>query len=274
MHRKHIDAATINQLFHGQVRKRSRFPSWQFLTASFCVIIGMFFLLNAPAFNQQLRYWWETDISTSRSFQQQTTNQGLPVVKQLPAAPELAVQTPGALMQVKSTEELLAAMPANTIWIPKIKVTAPIIWDVTSKGDLTTDLLEALQGGVVRYPQTALPNQIGNVFLTGHSSNYWWEKGRYKTIFALLDRLVVGDVVHVKYEGIVYTYRVSRQQVVKPTQTSVLDSTAKPTLSLMTCTPVGTNLLRRVVTAELISPTDLTKKQPVAPANATLQAIR
>ncbi len=266
----YIDSASIHQLFHEEQRKR-RLPSWQVVSAVFLVVFGFFFLLNAPALNQQLRYWWENDIKTANiatpiSVTPIASPSSMPTAIAPSAEPKILPQ-PG-----QSTDP--SFMANNTIWIPKIGVKAPVLWDVTSTGDVTKDILTALQRGVVRYPQTALPDQVGNVFLTGHSSNYWWEKGSYKTIFALLDRLVVGDTIYIKYDNQVYTYKVSGQKVVKPSETSVLNRTDYATLSLMTCTPVGTNLLRRVVTAQLISPTSLTKKQPSSPAESLIYAVR
>jgi sortase A len=145
---------------------------------------------------------------------------------------------------------------------------------VTGGDDLTADILRALQDGVVRYPKSGLPNQIGNTFLTGHSSNYWWEKGRYKTVFVLLDKLVAGDLIYLKYSGTLYSYKVSDQKIVSPTESSVLEPTKEPILRLMTCTPTGTALKRRIVTANLIAPLDNLTVQTTSPTIRTLQEIR
>lgn len=271
MKKHYVSAEDINRLFYAPKRKR-RFPSWQVISASLLIFFGVFFLFNAPSLTEQLRYWWESDIQQSKQLQQSAV---VPVVSQ--ASPVV-----GATAQPSATTILgkavvafnPATMKDNSLYVPKIKVSAPVVWDVTGGDDLNADMLKALQRGVVRYPQTALPNQIGNVFLTGHSSNYWWEKGGYKTIFALLDRLVVGDIIYVKYNGTLYTYKVNGQKVVKPNETSVLDPTKTPTLSLMTCTPTGTSLLRRIVTASLVSPIEGLSPQPTAPKAGSLEAVR
>lgn len=112
---------------------------------------------------------------------------------------------------------------------------------------------EALREGVVHYPYTANPDQPGNVFITGHSSYYPWDKGRYKDVFALLHKLEVGDEYSLYYKGKKYNYRVSDKFEVQPDDVSVL---AQPLDSyestLMTCTPVGTTLRRLIVKAELV----------------------
>lgn len=255
--RQYISANEIADLFHRPNRKKYRL-SGQILVAGGLIGLGLYFLLNAPALSQQLRFWWESDIQAAVQ-----TTAPLPIISE-------PVVTPGTSNSPTET----VAMADNSIYIPKLNVRAPIIWDVTGGKDLNSDLLKALERGVARYPQTALPDQVGNVFLTGHSSNYWWEKGQYKTVFALLNRLVVGDVVMLKYQGKVYTYKVNGQKVVKPTETSVLNPTQTPTLSLMTCTPTGTSLYRRIVTADLISPTEDLTPQPTQPNPAALQSVR
>lgn len=132
----------------------------------------------------------------------------------------------------------------NEIYIPKINVSAPVIWNVPENNQMPS-----LENGVAQYSGTALPGQIGNVFIYGHSSYYWWDKGGYKEIFALLDQLQTSDKIYINYESKVYVYVVTAQKVVSPKDTNVLNPTSTPTLSLMTCVPVGTSLNRLVVTA-------------------------
>jgi len=168
----------------------------------------------------------------------------------------------------KTNTELVATVPANTIKvptgstaskmvfsdsrivIPKIKVDAPIIFVQSTKNP---DILEAIKGGVAHLAGTALPGRIGNMFITGHSSYYWWSDGKYNQVFALLPQLKAGDLVYIYYQKGEYIYKVSGSMVVKPTQVEVLDQTLTPMMSLMTCVPIGTNLKRLIVQAELVS---------------------
>lgn len=152
----------------------------------------------------------------------------------------------------------LAEMGDDQLLIPKIQVRTPIIWG--SSFDEAT-MLANLRTGVVHYDFSALPSDgQGKVFLTGHSSYYLWDPGRYKTVFANLDKLEVGDQLAVSYRGIAYVYEVDKKEVVKPNNTSVLATTEEPTLSLMTCVPVGTSLNRLIVTSRLLS---ATANQPI-----------
>lgn len=279
MKRHYISQQEIHQLFHAPARRR-RLPSWQLLTASLLIIAGIFFLINAPAIALQFDYWWRDDIVASRQTNRQAEQTNHTEPAPAPSVGQPDTQSPttksktSTVKAVSRTPVDPATIANNTLYIPKINVRVPIIWDVSAGSDLNSDLLKALERGIARYPQTALPNQTGNLFLTGHSSNYWWEKGNYKTVFALLNRLVAGDLVHLKYQDKLYTYRVNGQKVVKPTDTSVLAPTATPTLSLMTCTPTGTTLLRRIVTANLINPTEGLVSQPTSPTATGLDGVR
>ena len=114
--------------------------------------------------------------------------------------------------------------------------------------------MEELRGGVVRYPGTALPGEMGNVFVFGHSSNYPWVKSEYNDVFALLDTLENGDEITIYYNQKKFTYRVTDRAVVKPGDVKTLESRdhTKKELSLMTCWPIGTTLERIIIFAELV----------------------
>jgi LPXTG-site transpeptidase (sortase) family protein len=137
------------------------------------------------------------------------------------------------------------------IKIPKIKVNAPIVFSPTA--DEAT-IQKYLTKGVVHYPGTAKPGEVGNAFLTGHSSNFWWIKGEYNYVFVNLDKLVAGDQAIIYHNGNKYVYTVASKKIVLPEETSVLKQTDTPILSLMTCTPPGTNWKRLVVRLDQTSP--------------------
>ena len=108
-----------------------------------------------------------------------------------------------------------------------------------------------LQKGVVHYPGTAEPGEVGNVFITGHSSYYPWDPGRFKTVFSLLSRVEVGDEIIVFHDQKKHRYIVRETKEVKNSDVSVLNQPDnEKILTLMTCTPVGTQFRRLVVIAE------------------------
>lgn len=159
-----------------------------------------------------------------------------------------------------------------TLVVPKLGILVPIIFvDTYDESTIQSNL----PSGVVHYYQTAEPGKVGNSFITGHSSNYWWAKGSYNYIFANLDKLVVGDQAKIYYQGNKFLYQVSGTKIVEPTDLSVLDQTSKPTLTLMTCTPPGSSWKRLIVQLDQIAPiykapTIADKKAEITPAPATL----
>ncbi|GAC1370933.1 MAG: hypothetical protein NVSMB39_4300 [Candidatus Saccharimonadales bacterium] len=154
--------------------------------------------------------------------------------------------TPGAAV---SAAEVVPA--ENTITIPKINVRVPVNYEPSIQ---EAAIQKSLETGVVHYGNTAFPGQAGNVAIFGHSSNDWWEPGNFKFVFVLLDKLAPGDQVTVDYQSKRYIYEVTGSKVVEPTDVAVLNPTATPTLTIITCTPPGTSLKRLVVTAKQINP--------------------
>ena len=66
------------------------------------------------------------------------------------------------------------------------------------------------------YSGTANPGENGNAVFFGHSSNDIWEKGNYKFVFVLLEKLAVGDQYEIHYQSRKYIYTVEQTRVVEP----------------------------------------------------------
>ena len=148
----------------------------------------------------------------------------------------------------------------NRIQIPSLSINAPIIepslgLEAVQNGDwesLEGQIHDALTSGVVHFPGTAEPGEKGNAFLTGHSSNVFWEQSAYNTVFALLPKISVGDEILITYNQTDYRYLVTEKKEVSPKDVSVLKQGDSKNLTLVTCTPVGTALRRLIVTASLV----------------------
>lgn len=145
--------------------------------------------------------------------------------------------------------------PAPKVIIPKINVDVPVVYNIQSNSE--KDIQNALNDGVVHYPTTALPGQKGNVVIVGHSSNNLFNPGKYKYAFVMLNKLQAGDTFMLNYSGQRYVYKVYQTQIVKPSDTWVLDpQPGKDSIAtLITCDPPGTNINRMVVFGEQILPT-------------------
>jgi sortase A len=141
--------------------------------------------------------------------------------------------------------QTLASIPIPTpspeqavrLQIPAIGVDHPIV-----QGDGWEDLKK----GVGQHIGTANPGQDGNLVLSAHNDVFG-------EIFRHLDKLQAGDEIIVFTNQRAYTYVIGAEfQVVEPTAVQVMDPTADPTLTLISCYPYLVNSQRIVVTASLI----------------------
>jgi sortase A len=172
-------------------------------------------------------------------------------------APIMAYMSPGNV----PASEIEALDPTITqtvsadprLIIPKLNVDVPVRYNVPLSG-----IMKAMNNGVAHYRiagASAYPGEIGNFILTGHSAGDVYSSNPYKYIFSGLERLEGGDLISVNYNSVRYTYRVTKKEVVEPTNVAALVvQTDKPLITLVTCTPLGTSRYRLLVTGEQISP--------------------
>jgi LPXTG-site transpeptidase (sortase) family protein len=233
----------LEGVFSGKRAKKERSKYWNLLK-TFGLFIGItaviFVGFNYQELYKNLDYWYKTNYKNT---DQAATMQTDPTQDIL-----------NKLGQQGNLKEALPALPEisdSSMTIPSINVTTPIIWNIPNTPEAT---LSNLKNGVIHISGTALPGQKGNVFISGHSSNYPWIRSDYNNIFALLNKMVIGDMVHLKYQQKDYLYKISEIKIVKPDDASVMQSTNSSILSLMTCTPVGTNLKRLVVIGSQVYP--------------------
>lgn len=151
--------------------------------------------------------------------------------------------------------------PGDLLIIPTLNLRAPIVSPPTDSliredwAKLEEDIQFSLQSGVVHYPGTAEPGQAGNFFLTGHSSYFPWAEGAYKSVFARLGELDVGDEYWVYHGGDKHRYVIESKKEIVPSDVSVLDQPVGKRIStIMTCTPVGTTLRRLIIQAQEVDP--------------------
>lgn len=139
------------------------------------------------------------------------------------------------------------------IVIPKINVNASVFPDVDPNNP--KEFLPVLKKGVAHAKGSAFPDEEGNVFLFAHSSDSFYNIGRYNAIFYLIGKLNDGDEVDVFYKNKRYEYEVIAKGVVEPLGIKpYLDKTISKddenTITLQTCYPPGTTLKRLVVIAK------------------------
>ena len=238
---------TLKNIFRDSIR--------QIIASAIILLIG-FFLLNGSAYYKIIKSKWQDYFDTK---------QESPLVELV----ETDISEPAEVLETSSDPEVqkkqipdldMEITPIDDrLIIPRIDQNIPVIrvssqklierdWDA-----LEAEMQEALKDGVVHYPGTSLPDQAGNVVITGHSSYFPWDPGRFKDVFALLHEVIVGDKIVVYYDQEKYIYEVTEKKIVLPQDIEVLKQTPNDRLTLITCTPVGTNLKRLIIIAEPIS---------------------
>jgi sortase A len=110
---------------------------------------------------------------------------------------------------------------------------------------------------------TAAPNTPGNCCVAGHRD----------TSFRFLGDLRVGDVLWLETQGARIDYRVTERSVRSMWDAGVLDRTAEPRLTLITCWPLDgwvPGPERLVVVAKPYTPSDLFRSNPLAGSGQSL----
>ncbi len=127
----------------------------------------------------------------------------------------------------------------------------PIRLDLPSIGKTNMPVVEGdgweqLKQGIGHHIGSANPGTTGNVVMSAHNDIFG-------ELFRDLDRLQPGDeaIVHTSTQK--FVYRIIAIRIVEPTDVSVLSSTGRPTLTLISCYPYMIDNQRIVVTAELAS---------------------
>jgi sortase A len=132
------------------------------------------------------------------------------------------------------------SMPSGTVVahlvIPKIGVNYYVVEGVGSS---------QLAEGPGHYPGTALPGGAGNVGIAGHRTTHG-------APFYNLNELQPGDLIYLtNTAGQTFTYQVTTQFVVAPSDGAVLNPTPTPTLTLTTCNPRYSASQRLIIKAAL-----------------------
>jgi sortase A len=125
--------------------------------------------------------------------------------------------------------------------------------------------LEDLASGVGHYPDTAMPGEIGNFAVAGH-------RATNGEPFAYLDQLREGDAVVVETGSTWYTYEVTDEYIVQPTQVGVIlpvpnkpgAEPRKALMTLTTCNPRWASYERLIFHAELVEERAKGRGRPAA----------
>jgi len=151
---------------------------------------------------------------------------------------------------VGTTEQELVPPDENfSIVIPKIGASAKIFPNIDPSDE--NSFLPVLSEGVAHAQGTVFPGLPGNIYLFAHSTDNFWNVGRYNAIFYLLKDLKEGDEIAVFFQGKRHNYFVTQTRVVDSSDVSFITDakTGDEQLILQTCWPPGTTWKRLLVFA-------------------------
>jgi len=199
------------------------------IAAFVSVYFLIYFLISSPTYYARIKYL----------FKDKTTKVITQEVVTTPMADSAALD-PGE------------TIPAGaSLIVPKLDLNVPIVLLDTFEESKVQD---GLKRGVVKIGGTVNPGEVGNSFIAGHSSGYFWDNNPYKFAFVLLDKLEPGDDAKIYYNNRKFVYKVTEKKIVDPTDTSVVAQTDEPYITLMTCYPPGTISKRLIVRLKQVQP--------------------
>ena len=132
----------------------------------------------------------------------------------------------------------------DRLLIPSLNIEAPV---VISQNPEEKSLQADLEKGVIFLPGSTALNENGTIVIMGHSSAYPWYKGQYGSIFALLNKLNVGDEIIVYSKEKSFIYRVEGKEIKAPKDLIFQKDENNSVLYLVSCWPVNTAWKRIVV---------------------------
>ena len=164
-----------------------------------------------------------------------------------------AVSSGGGLGDLIAGPKEQILIPKDTdfsILIPKIGASAKVFSNIDPSNE--NEFLKILSEGVAHSSGTFFPGMKGNIYMFAHSTDNFWDVGRYNAIFYLLKDLSPGDDIVVYFENQRHNYVVKESRVVDADDVSFItqSNTGKEVLILQTCYPPGTTWKRLLVFAE------------------------
>jgi LPXTG-site transpeptidase (sortase) family protein len=135
------------------------------------------------------------------------------------------------------------------IAIPAVGIHAGLVFPKSTNVDA---LNNALTAGVVHYPESPRPGEVGNVFLFGHSTGLKVVHNKNFEALNNLKNVKPGDAIRVRYDSRDYLYVVQTVRGEKAGAAKVDFNTKEKILTLSTCNVWGGHEARTVVEAKFV----------------------
>ncbi|MEI8067672.1 MAG: sortase [Candidatus Shapirobacteria bacterium] len=161
----------------------------------------------------------------------------------------------------KEAEVKLESFPVQqsiyeyNIQIPKILASSEVIPNISPFNP--KEYLKVLENNVVAQAKGSYLPGLGKgktTYVFAHSSQQGLEMTRKNAVFYLLGKMNENDLIYIKYNGQVYTYKTYMKKVIKASETGYINykDENKEVLILQTCWPIGTDWKRLLIFAERI----------------------
>ena len=202
---------------------------------------------------------------------------GYKINKLTEAIREELIRTPSFLVDFSSSSEILPpisniisgglirpiinlpsipieAEDSNILEMPQFGIKAPILQVGTIDSKI---IYKKLKQGVVLYPTSDIPGN-GYSIIIGHSSQYPWSPGKYKSVFSLLNQLEQGDKIYVFWNQKPLVFEVRDKKIFLPwpkgteSTETIFPPSDEITLILQSCWPVGIASKRVAVETVLV----------------------
>jgi sortase A len=139
--------------------------------------------------------------------------------------------------------QVASQLSSYNLSIPKINI------EDAEVSTIDTDLAKHL----IHFPGTTTPPNKGNAVVFGHSTlPQLYNPKDYKTIFANMLDVSVGNTIIITINNTLYTYKIYNISIVDAEDTSYLTQEYDNSyLTIVTCTPPGTTWKRLIIKAKL-----------------------
>ncbi len=189
-------------------------------------------------------FWfsYQQELATAKELQsfEQSLSKYDPPVEAVPTVAGAPVQI-AAQKKAPTSNQKSGVQHINKIVVKSMKVDTAI---------LEGKSVSTLNQGVWRLPGTATPDQGGNMVIAAH--RWKWLPTSNKSFYDI-DKMKVGDMVEVTWNGTLYKYKVSTIKTVTPDKIDILQNTDTAKLTLFSCAPLFSSKYRLVVQADLVT---------------------
>jgi len=225
-----------------------------FFQIFFIIFIISFFIFNGAAFFDLVNYKISKLTEAIRQEIIRTPSFLANLLSESEILPSISDIISGGVHVVNLPAIPIEAESSNLLEMPQFNIKAPILKVETPDSAI---IYKKLKQGVVLYPGSDIPGK-GYSIIIGHSSQYPWDSGRYKSVFSLLNQFEQGDKIYVFWDRKPLVFEVRDKKIFLPwpkgtenTET-IFPPSDEITLVLQSCWPVGVASKRVAVKTVLV----------------------